>query len=122
VPLVMSLGIGIAVNQTRAVVEGLLGRDVTFVRTPKAGAVDGQAPSDPGYRAEVGWTPRVELALALYFALAVGFVVAEGWFASVPFLLLFGTGFGYVGIGSLRARRTAVSVPAVGRPIREGVA
>ena len=121
VPLVMSLGIGIAVNQSRAVVEGLLGRDVTFVRTPKAGAVDGQTPTDPGYRAEVGWTPRVELALALYFAVSLGLVVAEGWYASVPFLLLFGTGFGYVGLGSLFARRTAVSVPAVGGRIREGV-
>src|SRR5207249_2818575 len=36
-PLVMSLGIGLCVNQTRAVFEALLGRETEFVRTPKHG-------------------------------------------------------------------------------------
>jgi cellulose synthase/poly-beta-1,6-N-acetylglucosamine synthase-like glycosyltransferase len=36
-PLVMSLGIGLCVNQTRAVMEALLGRETEFVRTPKHG-------------------------------------------------------------------------------------
>ena len=102
VPLVMALGIGMAVNQSRAVVEGLFGTDVTFVRTPKAGDVDGQGRERPSYLAEVGWTPWVELGLAVYFAVFVGIVLANGWFASLPFLLLFGFGFGYVGVGSLR--------------------
>ncbi len=102
VPLVMSLGIGMAVNQTRAVVEGLFGRDVTFVRTPKAGAVDGQADRVPTYLSRVGWSPFIELALAAYFALATGLVISRGWYASVPFLVLFGVGFGYVGLSSLR--------------------
>ena len=33
----MSLGIGLCVNQTRAVFEALLGRETEFVRTPKHG-------------------------------------------------------------------------------------
>jgi cellulose synthase/poly-beta-1,6-N-acetylglucosamine synthase-like glycosyltransferase len=115
VPLVMSLGIGMAVNQSRAVVEGLFGRDVTFVRTPKAGDVDGAGLHLPSYLAEVGWTPFVELALALYFAVSVGIVLQNGWYASLPFLLLFGFGFGYVGLSSLRplfSRPMGVVVPA----------
>src|SRR5213075_3274067 len=36
-PLVMSIGIGLCVNQTRAVLEALLGRETEFVRTPKHG-------------------------------------------------------------------------------------
>jgi hypothetical protein len=113
VPLVMSLGIGMAVNQTRAVVEGLFGQDVTFVRTPKAGDVDGEGSRLPTYLSRVGWSPFVELALAAYFALATGLVIARGWYASVPFLLLFGFGFGYVGISSLRPlfSRSASWVP-----------
>lgn len=102
VPLVMSLGIGMAVSQTIAVFEGLFGRDVTFVRTPKGGDVDGQGSRLPAYLARVGWTPFVELGLAVYFGLATVLVVERGWFASVPFLVLFGFGFGYVGLSSLR--------------------
>jgi hypothetical protein len=34
-PLVLSLGIGLCVNQTRAVIEAMLGRETEFVRTPK---------------------------------------------------------------------------------------
>ena len=32
----MSLGIGLCVNQTRAVLEALVGRETEFVRTPEA--------------------------------------------------------------------------------------
>jgi len=105
VPLVMALGIGMAVNQTRAVIEGLFGQDVTFVRTPKAGDTDGGPAGAPTYLSSVGWTPWVELGLTLYFAVFTVIVVAKGWFASVPFLLLFGLGFGYVGFGSLSLAR-----------------
>ena len=125
VPLVMSLGIGMAVNQTRAVVEGLFGRDVTFVRTPKAGDVDGGRAVVPAYLSEVGWTPWVELGLAAYFAVSTGVVVAQGWYASLPFLLLFGFGFGYVGFGSLRrvaSPSAPVVLPGVREPNHQGAA
>src|SRR3954470_17874072 len=36
-PLVMSIGIGLCVNQTRAVLEALGGKETEFVRTPKHG-------------------------------------------------------------------------------------
>ena len=36
-PLVMSVGIGLCINQTRAVLEALAGRESEFVRTPKHG-------------------------------------------------------------------------------------
>lgn len=107
VPLVMALGIGMSVNQTRAVVEGLFGSDVTFVRTPKGGQVDGGQVDGGGvkrpygYLADVGWTPLVELAMFAYYAVSIAVVVVNGWYASLPFLLLFGFGFGYVGLNSV---------------------
>jgi cellulose synthase/poly-beta-1,6-N-acetylglucosamine synthase-like glycosyltransferase len=98
-PFLMSLGIGMAVNQSRAVFEGLFGSDVTFVRTPKVGE---GAPRARGYRPAAGWTPFIELALCAYL-LAGGVLVAwQGWYGSLPFLGLFAFGFGYVGVGSLR--------------------
>jgi len=96
IPLAMSLGIGMAVNQSRAVVEGLLGSDRTFIRTPKAGAETVRH-----YALGAGWTPVVELALAAYYLAAIVACVDRHLWASLPFLLLFGLGFGYVGLSSL---------------------
>jgi len=93
-PLVMALGIGIAVNQSRAVIEGMFGTDVTFVRTPK----QGQGAWRYGLRA--GWTPLVELTLAAAYAAAVAWAAAAGHWGSLPFMVLFGTGFAYVGSAS----------------------
>lgn len=104
VPLTMALGIGMAVNQSRAVIEGLWGSDVTFVRTPKSGDAPVRA-----YRTPITWTPVVELAFAAYFAFGVVLSLVEGYWASVPFMALFGWGFGFVGIQSVRAGRPRVS-------------
>ena len=95
-PLTLSLGIGMAVSQTRAVVEGLTSRDATFVRTPKSG--DGAARR---YRSRMDWTPVVELALAAVFVLAAIEAIGRGWYASLPFLAVFGFGYLYVGLATL---------------------
>ena len=97
-PLVMSLGIGLCVNQTRAVVEALLGRETDFVRTPKHG-IRGRLESWSGkkYRSAKSLTPFFELALAAYFIVAIGFAFRNGHYLSLPFLMLFLCGFAYVG-------------------------
>ena len=100
IPLTMALGIGMAVNQSRAVFEGLLGDDRTFVRTPKAGAHTVRR-----YHLTSGWTPMVELALAAYHLAAIGWCLDNGCWASLPFLVLFGSGFGYVGLSTLLGGR-----------------
>jgi len=97
-PLVMSIGIGLCVNQTRAVFEALLGRETEFVRTPKHG-IRGKRESwsSKRYRAARSLTPAAELLMAAYFMVAVDVAVEHGHYISVPFLLLFLFGFGYVG-------------------------
>ncbi|HEX2657545.1 MAG TPA: cellulose synthase family protein [Polyangia bacterium] len=101
-PLVLSVGIGLCVNQTRAVMEALLGRETEFVRTPKHG-VRGRLESwtSKKYRAARSITPFIELALAGYFVVAVGFAFQNGHYVSLPFLGLFLCGFAYVGALSL---------------------
>jgi cellulose synthase/poly-beta-1,6-N-acetylglucosamine synthase-like glycosyltransferase len=97
-PLVLSLGIGLCVNQTRAVIEAMLGRETEFVRTPKHG-IRGKLESWSGkrYRAARSLTPAAELLMAGYFMVAVEVAIEHGHYISVPFLLLFLFGFGYVG-------------------------
>jgi len=101
-PLVMSVGIGLCVNQSRAVMEALLGRETEFVRTPKHG-IRGKLESWSGkkYRAARSLTPYIEMALAGYFVVAVVFAFRNGHYLSLPFLCLFLCGFAYVGWLSL---------------------
>jgi cellulose synthase/poly-beta-1,6-N-acetylglucosamine synthase-like glycosyltransferase len=101
-PLVMSLGIGLCVSQSRAVLEAVFGRETEFVRTPKHG-IRGrlEAWSSKKYRAAKSITPFIELAMAAYFAVAMAVAVHHGHYLSMPFLALFLCGFGYVGWVSL---------------------
>jgi cellulose synthase/poly-beta-1,6-N-acetylglucosamine synthase-like glycosyltransferase len=96
-PLVFALGLGMAVHQTRAVVEGLIGEVGTFVRTPKQGSSRA-----PAYRVRVPGLVVVEIALAAWLSGAVLYAMSEGYWASVPFLALFAGGYAAVGLGSLR--------------------
>jgi cellulose synthase/poly-beta-1,6-N-acetylglucosamine synthase-like glycosyltransferase len=97
-PLVLALGLGMAVAQSRAVWDGFGGVVGTFVRTPKTG---GRAAVT--YRASRSRIVAVESALGLYVAAAAGWAVWAGYAASLPFLLLFAAGYGAVVLGTLRA-------------------
>ena len=101
-PLTMSIGIGLCVNQTRAVLEALMGRETEFVRTPKHG-IRGKLESWSGkkYRSAKSLTPFIELLMAGYFVVAIGVAVDHRHYLSIPFLCLFLCGFGYVGWGSV---------------------
>jgi cellulose synthase/poly-beta-1,6-N-acetylglucosamine synthase-like glycosyltransferase len=101
-PFLMALGIGMAVNQSRAVLEALLGHQTGFTRTPKSGGAGkaAAAPRARRYRVAVSLQPFLELTLAAYFTLAVIWVVDRGVWYSLPFLLLFQAGFAYVGFMS----------------------
>ena len=115
-PLVMSLGIGLCVNQTRAVLEALFGRETEFVRTPKHG-IRGKLEGWTGkkYRAAKSLTPFIEVLLAAYFAVAIGVAIdhrplpLDAVPAAVPLRLrLRRLGFGVAGGASGAALRGLV--------------
>ncbi len=97
-PIVLALGLGLAVAQTRAVLDGLGGAVGTFARTPKTGGV-----ARVTYRASPSAVAAVELGFAAWLGLCAAWVVWAGAPASLPFLLLFAVGYGAVGLGSLRS-------------------
>ncbi|RKZ12647.1 glycosyl transferase family 2 [bacterium] len=97
IPALLALGIGLSMNNARAVMEALLGHESAFERTPKTGNT---LQRGRRYRMPAHWATWVELGLALYFA--GGIVVAvrnERWIA-LPFLALFLLGFLYVSLSS----------------------
>ena len=101
-PALVSLGIGLSVNNGRAVLEAIAGKPSPFLRTPKSGeSAAGPVAPPRAYALRAHGFTWIELGLALYFG--AGLVMAihtERWLA-VPFLLLFLLGFGYVGLASM---------------------
>jgi hypothetical protein len=98
----MSIGIGLAVNNTRAVFEALFNRQSEFTRTPKY-RIEAQADEWIGkkYRQSFVVQPMIELALGLYFTATVFYALANGIYGTLPFLVLFQIGFLYTGLLSI---------------------
>ena len=142
-PVLMSIGIGIALNNARGCIEALIGHQSPFVRTPKynastdpgAEAVPSNRASNPRaqarylmgkHRLDVIPTPSIkvwmsvlEIGMGLYTLNCARLALTyNGTVVSLPFLLLFASGYLYVGLNSLqnqwlsrRGGRSAVPQP-----------
>jgi cellulose synthase/poly-beta-1,6-N-acetylglucosamine synthase-like glycosyltransferase len=120
VPFLMSVGIGLSVNNTRAVVEALFNKQSEFARTPKY-RIEADADEWVGkrYRQSVAVQPLVELALGLYFTATVFYALANQIYGTLPFLVLFQVGFLYTGLLSIVQQYAGDSVVAL-QPDRQG--
>jgi len=101
-PFVMATGIGLSVRNAQAVLEAIAGKKSEFARTPKF-KIEGKSGTFAAkkYRNKSGWMPYCEVALGLYFALAVIYAFRNENYATTPFLLLFVWGYLYTGFMSL---------------------
>jgi cellulose synthase/poly-beta-1,6-N-acetylglucosamine synthase-like glycosyltransferase len=101
-PFLMSIGIGLAVNNTKAVFEAIFNRESEFARTPKY-RIEGRGDEWIGkkYRQNFVVQPIIELALGLYFTATVFYALANGIYGTLPFLVLFQVGFLYTGLLSI---------------------
>jgi cellulose synthase/poly-beta-1,6-N-acetylglucosamine synthase-like glycosyltransferase len=113
-PVFMAGSMGFAVNNSRAVIEGLLKRKSEFVRTPKY-SIEGKQDSWRGKKyvpVKLNSTVIVEMVLAVYCFFGV---VSSLYFleiAAVPFQLLFFLGFAFVSWMSLKHARIARQMQA----------
>ena len=107
-PLLMSLGIGLTITNTIAVLEALVGKQTAFARTPKY-RVESKKDKVLGakYRKRLGWVPWIELLIGTYFALAIFYAIDNENYFTVPFLLLFVVGYWCTGLMSLLQGRFA---------------
>src|SRR6266513_1668351 len=121
-PCLLALGIGLSLNNARAVLEALFNHKSDFTRTPKYGI---ERKSQPWrtckYRPLKSALPLAELAFAIYFTYFLWFAIVHEQFISIPFLLMFQSGFLYVCLSSLATRwpkisfgssRAATAIPA----------
>ncbi|MBI2834094.1 MAG: glycosyltransferase [Acidobacteria bacterium] len=101
-PFLMSIGIGLCVNNTRAVLEALFNKQTEFSRTPKYGIErEGDDWIGKNYRQSMAVQPLIELALGLYFTATIFYALANQIYGTLPFLLLFQVGYLYTGLLSI---------------------
>jgi hypothetical protein len=98
----MSIGIGLAINNTKAVFEALFNKQSEFARTPKYRVETGTDEwIGKKYRQSFVVQPMIELALGLYYTATVFYALANGIYGTLPFLVLFQIGFLYTGLLSI---------------------
>jgi hypothetical protein len=101
-PILMSVGIGLAVNNSRAVLEALFHKDTEFTRTPKYGIErTGDEWQTKKYHTSMLVQPLIEVSLGIYFTGTVLYALANGIYATLPFLMLFQAGYLYMGCTSI---------------------
>ncbi|MFI5380701.1 MAG: glycosyltransferase [Tepidisphaerales bacterium] len=110
VPFLMALGVGMSLVNAKAVIEAIWGairrdKHTEFVRTPKYGQTGTAAKK---YQALRVFTfkrlslPIIELAFGCYMLSCLWISIYYGYgLAAAPFLLIFATGYFYVGLNSV---------------------
>ena len=101
-PFLMSLGIGLSVSNSKAVMEALLGIKTSFKRTPKF-KIESKKDrwATKKYLRRTGVLPILELCLGAYFGLVVFYAFMNQNYPTIPFLMLFVVGFTYMGLMSI---------------------
>jgi hypothetical protein len=103
-PIFMAGSMGFAVNNTRAVLEGLFRKKSEFVRTPKYSIKDKRDSWTDKQYVPIRISPSVvvEILLAVYCLFGVASSIYFLEIAAVPFQLLFFLGFSFVAFMSLK--------------------
>jgi cellulose synthase/poly-beta-1,6-N-acetylglucosamine synthase-like glycosyltransferase len=101
-PALIALGVGLSINNARAVLEAIFNHKSEFKRTPKYG-IEKKAQSwrSCRYMPLKSLLPLVEVAFAIYFSYFVWYALIHGQYFTLPFLLMFQGGFLYVAVCSL---------------------
>jgi len=105
-PGLILMDTGLAVNNTKAVLEGFKRGTGEFVRTPKFSLA--RTADDwigKSYRGGDSWIYGIELAIGLYFSVTVVVAIQLGMWPALPFLVLYQAGYLYIGLLSFIQRR-----------------
>ncbi len=97
IPLLMCLGTGIAVNNTKAVLEALLNLESSFIRTPKYG-IRARCDAWQGKCYAIPLSPLsiIELLFGLYSLAGLCLFLLFSKYLVSPFLIIYTSGFFYV--------------------------
>ena len=113
-PLMISVGVGMCLSNTLAVLRGLSRGKFEFRRTPKFSVVKrDRSWKKKGYRStslKAGW---IELLFTAYFVGAFWLALVMAQWISLPFIAMFGFGFAYVAFLVAGAWRDVLDPPGI---------
>ncbi|MBI5401934.1 MAG: glycosyltransferase [Ignavibacteriae bacterium] len=103
-PVFMTGSMGLSVNNTKAVFEGLINKKSEFVRTPKFKITDDKHTwQDKKYLTKkIPFTTYIEAVLSLYCFTGVGFSIYYVQIAALPFQIMFALGYGLIAYLSIK--------------------
>ncbi len=94
-----SLAMGFSVNNTKAILEGHLGKKTSFIRTPKFNVFDHSSSSfREASKRKIEVIHFIEAFLALYFMYAIVLTFQYKEYAFLPFYFMLLFGFGYISL------------------------
>jgi cellulose synthase/poly-beta-1,6-N-acetylglucosamine synthase-like glycosyltransferase len=101
-PMLIAVGVGLTIINTRAVLEAVFGVQTAFARTPKFAIGETQVNLEvKKYRRSSGWLPYAEILVGCYFVGMIVFAFQTYNYFATPFLLLFVAGYWWAGFGTL---------------------
>jgi len=103
-PVFMTGSMGLSINNTKAVLEGLFNKKSEFVRTPKFRITDkNHSWKDKKYLTKkIPLQVYIESILSIYCFVGVGLAVYYVQIAALPFQLMFALGFGIMAFLSIK--------------------
>ncbi len=100
-PALIALGVGLSINNARAVLEAIFNHESEFKRTPKYGIENkSQSWRSCRYMPLKSFLPLIEIAFGIYFSYFVWYAFVHGQYLTLPFLIMFQVGFLYVAFAS----------------------
>jgi cellulose synthase/poly-beta-1,6-N-acetylglucosamine synthase-like glycosyltransferase len=112
-PALIALGVGLSINNARAVLEAVFNHHSEFKRTPKYGIEKkSQSWRSCRYMPLRSLLPLIEVAFAIYFSYFVWFAFRHEQYFTLPFLIMFQCGFLYVALSSMAQWWHQFSFPA----------
>jgi cellulose synthase/poly-beta-1,6-N-acetylglucosamine synthase-like glycosyltransferase len=112
-PALIALGVGLSINNARAVLEAVFNHPSEFTRTPKYGIENKrQTWRSCRYMPLKSVLPIVEVGFAIYFSYIVWYAVAHEQYFTLPFLVMFQCGFLYVALSSLAQWWPRINFPS----------
>ncbi len=91
-PVLIVVGTGIAVSNSRAVFEAVIGKKSGFIRTPKKGDIQQKS-----YKADLPVSAFIEIALGCYCTISFIAYMSYGKYLIGPFLAIYAAGFLFTG-------------------------
>ncbi|MEM6820694.1 MAG: cellulose synthase family protein [Verrucomicrobiota bacterium] len=107
-PMLIAVGIGLSINNAKAVLEALFNMESPFSRTPKHGIESKKRPEALAvYFSQKSWLVVLEFLMFAHYVHYIFKAFDYGLWLSLPFFVLFCAGFGYTALMSIGANNWA---------------